>query len=273
LAKNAPTLPRDADHPKLPKREYDERLKPAQYRMREVALAFHQRGHRGVVVIEGSDTAGKGGAIRRLAAELDPRFFHVWPIGPPTPLEERQHYLQRFWARIPPEGQIAIFDRSWYGRVLVERVDELTAEKRWREAYDEINAFEASLVADGIRLAKFYLHVTRDEQQARLTERAKAPHKWWKISAADIRAHLAKDAYEVAAREMLARTSTELAPWHILAANDKRHARIAILDTVVAQFSAGVDTTPTPLPPEVQRLARDVLGVNGNASATSKGQV
>lgn len=262
----ASPLTGDERHPHVSKHDYDGRLKNAQYKMRDVAMAFHGQGLKGVIVVEGTDTAGKGGAIRRLTAELDPRFFHVWPIGPPSEAERQLHYLQRFWTRMPPAGQIAIFDRSWYGRVLVERVDGLTAEERWRAAYDEINAFESTLAAGGIRIAKFYMHVTKDEQQARLSERAHLPHKWWKISEADIRAHLAYDAYREAAVEMVTKTSTETAPWTVIAADDKRYARLTMLDTVYRQFSAGIDLAPIPMTPELQRLARDVLGVNGNGS-------
>lgn len=269
-AKSSP-LPSDDAHPKLDKADYERRLHDAQLRMRTVALACHTQDLRGVVVVEGGDTAGKGGAIRRLIAELDPRFFHVWPIGPPTPAERQQHYLQRFWTRLPPAGQIAIFDRSWYGRVLIERVDGLTPAERWRAAYDEINAFEQMLADDGIRLAKFYFHVTREEQQARLVERVRDRFKWWKISEADIRAHLAYDAYREAAEEMIRRTSTEAAPWHVIAADHKYHARLALLDAVADCFSAGIDTTPTPLTPDLRRLARDVLGTNGEAEPAEDG--
>ncbi len=254
-------LPRDDQHPALSKREYDGRLKIAQYRMRTVALAGHTHGLRGVVVIEGTDTAGKGGAIRRLTAELDPRFFHVWPIGTPNEIERTEHYQQRFWTRLPTEGQIAIFDRSWYGRVLVERVDGLIPEARWHAAYGEINALEAVLCADGFRLIKFYLHVSEEEQQARLIERAKQPHKRWKISASDIRAHLAYDAYRDAATDMVAKTSTDIAPWHVIPADDKRYTRLFILDHVAEHFSKGVELTPQPLDSSVKLLVRDVLGV------------
>jgi polyphosphate kinase 2 (PPK2 family) len=256
-----PSLPADNAHPTVSKRDYDKRLKVSELRMREVALACHQQGQRGVVVVEGGDTAGKGGAIRRLTGELDPRFFHVWPIGPPTPAEKQQHYLQRFWQRLPVAGQIAIFDRSWYGRVLVERVDSLTPEPRWRAAYTEINEFEAALVADGIRVVKFYLHVSAAEQQERLIERAQQPHKWWKISEADIRAHLAYDAYCAAASEMLAETSSDAAPWHVVAANNKHHARLQVLNTVSEIFAHNLDLKPTPMPDALRHMVRDVLGV------------
>lgn len=252
----------DAEHPKVPKREYDDRLTGAQYRMRDVALAFHNQGIKGIVVVEGTDTAGKGGAIRRLTAELDPRFFQVWPIGPPNDTERGQHYLQRFWSRMPMAGAIAIFDRSWYGRVMVERVEGLTPEVRWREAYQEINAFEAALAADGIRVAKFYLHVSKEEQRKRLIQRATEPRKWWKISEADIRSHLAYDAYREAADEMIAETSSDAAPWTVVLADDKRHTRLALLDTVAERFSSGIDLSPAPMSEQLQRLARDVLGID-----------
>lgn len=254
-------LPAKDGHPRLTKRDYDERLRAAQLRMRTVALALHSQGARGVVIVEGTDTAGKGGAIRRLTAELDPRWFDVWPIGPPTPTERKQHYMQRFWQRLPLDGEIAIFDRSWYGRVLVERVDGLIPEERWREAYAEIRRFEESLTADGLRVAKFYLHVTAKEQQDRLIERAKKPHKWWKISEADIRAHLAYDAYATAAEEMVEETSTKVAPWTVIAANDKRHARLVVLDEVAKRFGQDLELSPKPMSEELQRMVRDVLGV------------
>ena len=259
-------LPAKDDHPDITKNAYDKQLRAAQLHMRNVALAMHSQGGRGIIVVEGTDTAGKGGAIRRLTAELDPRQYRVWPIGPPTPTERKQHYMQRFWQRLPLAGEIAIFDRSWYGRVLVERVDGLITEERWREAYDEIRRFEEALTADGVRVAKFYLHVTAKEQQDRLIARAEQPHKWWKISEADIRAHLAYDAYAEAAEEMIAETSSEAAPWTVVAANDKRHARLTVLDESARRFSKDLDLSPTPMSDELQRLVRDVLGVNGNTA-------
>jgi polyphosphate kinase 2 (PPK2 family) len=256
-----PRLP-SAPHPNVREAEYEARLLPAQLRMRAISLAYHSAGLRGIVVVEGPDTAGKGGAIRRLTAELDPRHFQVWPIGPPTADELRQHYLHRFWQRLPVVGNIAVFDRSWYGRVLVERVERLVPEQRWRAAYAEINAFEALLVADGVRLAKFYLHVTPEEQRERLQARALDPNKWWKISEADLRAHLANSAYVEAAIDMLAATSTAAAPWHVIAANDKQHTRLAILDAVANAFAEGIDLAPRAIGPNLRHSIRDVLGVD-----------
>lgn len=256
----APSLPRDGDHPGVSREDYAKRLQPLQYRMRSLSLAYFQQHLNGIVVIEGSDTAGKGGAIRRMTAELDPRHYDVWPIGPPTPTELRHHYLWRFWQILPERGLIGIFDRSCYGRVLVERVDALTPEAGWRRAYDEIRAFERTLINGGTKLVKIYLHVSADEQKRRLAERVKEPHKRWKVSAADFRSHLQRDEYMTAAEDMFAETSTEAAPWHIIAGDNKRHARLKVIETVFDTFTRDIDLTPRPLDEETLRLAADVLG-------------
>lgn len=259
-AGGAPKLPPDDAHPRVKAKAYWKRLQELQYLMRSVSLAYHRQGLAGVVVVEGVDAAGKGGAIRRLAGELDPRHYKVWPIGPPSAEESRHHYLWRFWERLPERGLIGIFDRSWYGRVLVERVDNLTPEGRWRAAYDEINAFEAGLAADGARLVKVYLHVSAEEQRRRLAERVRDPYKRWKISADDFRACVAYARYAEAARDVFERTSTDAAPWHVIAANHKRHARLEMLDAVTRRLSEGVDLSPRPLDAETERLAHEVLG-------------
>lgn len=251
--------PADDEHPRLARKAYDKRLAEQQYRMRAIALAYHRHRLSGVVVIEGTDTAGKGGAIRRLTAELDPRHYHVWPIGVPSQEELRHHYLRRFWLRLPSRGLIGIFDRSWYGRVLVERVDRLATAAEWRRAYGEIRDFERSLLDGGTRLVKLYLHVSEAEQRRRLAERVKAPEKRWKVSAADFRSHLQREAYLTAAAEMVERTSTEAAPWHVVAGDDKRHARIAVLEAVTETLARDVDLTPAALDAETARLAREVL--------------
>ena len=258
-----PVLPPDTDHPALPGKAYEKALHPLQLLMRSISLSYYRQGLNAVVVMEGSDAAGKGGAIRRMTAELDPRHYDVWPIGPPTADELRHHYLWRFWQRLPERGLIGIFDRSWYGRVLVERVDALTTEARWQQAYDEINNFERLLVDDGTRLVKIYLHVSTGEQRRRLSERVKDPHKNWKVSAADFRNNLQRDSYEAATADMLERTSTGAAPWHVIAADDKRHARISVLETVTGALARDVDLTPRPLDDETLRLAHEVLGENG----------
>lgn len=255
-----PVLPADDNHPKLSRKAYEQRLLPLQYLMRSVALSYAERGHSGAVVIEGTDTAGKGGAIRRLTAELDPRHYDVWPIGPPTPEELRHHYLWRFWQRIPENGMLGVFDRSWYGRVLIERVDELTPESDWQRAYNEIREFEQSLIDNGTRLVKIYLHVTETEQRNRLAERVKTPHKRWKVSVADFESHIKRDAYLAAATDIFKKTTTDAAPWHVIAADNKRHARIVVLQTVTEALAKGVDLAPLPLSDETMRMAKKVLG-------------
>lgn len=255
-----PRLPADGTHPRVSREEYDIRLRTLQLRMRTVSLAYHQQRLNGIVAIEGSDAAGKGGAIRRMTAELDPRHYDVWPIGPPTEEESRHHYLWRFWQRHPARGEIGIFDRTWYGRVLVERVEALAPGPQWRRAYDEIRNFEQALIDDGTRLAKIYIHVSADEQRKRLRERVENKYKRWKLSAADFRSHLRLAEYDAAATEMFAKTSTDAAPWHVIAGDDKHYARLAVLETVTEAFARNVDLSPLPLDEDTARLAAEILG-------------
>jgi len=256
----APALPADDDHPSITVEEYEARLRPLQLKMRSISLAYRQQRLPAVIVIEGTDAAGKGGAIRRMTAELDPRHYDVWPIGAPTVEEARNHYLWRFWQRIPERGMLSIFDRSWYGRVLVERVDGLAPEERWRRAYKEINQFERSLVDDGCRLVKLYFQISAAEQKARLRERLDKPWKHWKLSSEDLRAFGQRAAYEQAATEMFSETHTKRAPWNVIAANTKKYARIKVLETVIAALEDGVDIVPPPLDARVQALGDEVLG-------------
>lgn len=252
--------PPEGSHPKVSRKSYEKRLQPLQYRMRSISLSYFSQNRHAVVVIEGTDTAGKGGAIRRLTAELDPRHYDVWPIGPPNAEEIRHHYLWRFWQRLPEHGLIGVFDRSWYGRVLVERVEGLAPKAKWRWAYKDIRAFEESLTREGMRIVKIYLHVTAEEQRRRLAERVEDPYKRWKVSAADFHSHLLRDRYLEAAGEMFEKTSSDFAPWHVIPADNKRYARLAVLDTVTQALGENVDLTPLPLDEETTRLAREVLG-------------
>jgi polyphosphate kinase 2 (PPK2 family) len=244
---------------RLDKATYHARKDALKGRLRGLQLAYWTQNRSAVVVFEGWDAAGKGGTIRRLAAQLDPRGFEVWSIGAPNRDELRQHYLQRFWTRLPEDSEIAAYDRSWYGRVLVERVEKLTAAADWRRAYDEINAFEALLADDGTRVVKLFLHVSLAEQKRRLQARLDEPLKRWKLSAEDFRNLELRDAYSEAIDDMLAHTSTERAPWHVIAAEDKRFGRIAALEAIAEALEAGVDLTPPPLDPEIRELARGLL--------------
>jgi len=191
-----------------------------------------EQGLSTIVVVEGWDAAGKGGAIRRLTRGLEVRDYQVVPIAAPTQEEQSYHYLWRFWSRLPRPGQMTIFDRSWYGRVLVERVEGLARPEEWERAYTEILDFESQLVGQGIVLLKFWLHIDADEQLDRFTAREKTPYKKYRIGADDYRNRARRADYVTAVNDMVARTSTRLAPWHLIPANDKRYARVAVLRTV-----------------------------------------
>lgn len=237
----------------LPSSEYETRLAELQKRFETIQQAYLFHGEKAVVVFEGWDAAGKGGAIRRISSVMDPRGFKVWPIGAPEPRDLKRHYMARFWERLPTKGEIAVFDRSWYGRVLVERVEELAREDEWQRAFDEINAFERLLVEDGTHIAKVFLYITAEEQLERFAKRLNDPLKRWKLSYEDFRNRERWDDYERAADEMLERTSTEHARWLVVPANSKKYARIAALTEVADRLSAGVDLAPRPLDPELER--------------------
>lgn len=240
------------------KATYEEKLDALQLRLLQIQQAYKRQGRRGIVVLEGWDTAGKGGLIRRMTVKLDPRQARVWPIGAPTAEEQGDHYLQRFWARLPDPGTLGVFDRSWYGRVLVERVEGFAEPAAWRRAYDEINAFERMLVDDGVRLVKLFLHIDREEQLERFRARLDVDYKRWKLTADDIRNHLRWDDYVVAADEMFARTSTREAPWHVIPANKKWYARVTGMQIIADALSAGVDLAPPPMDRQVAAAIEDL---------------
>lgn len=185
-----------------------------------------------VAVFEGNDAAGKGGAIRRVTSALDARIYNVIPIAAPSEEERAQPYMWRFWRRLPRRGRLAVFDRSWYGRVLVERVEGYCSEYDWTRAYNEINEFEAQLVEHDMVVVKFWLSITKEEQLARFKAREQTAFKQFKITDEDWRNREQWEAYEQAVCDMVDRTSTEIAPWTLVEANDKRYARIKILKTL-----------------------------------------
>ncbi len=244
----------------LGKRAYEERLAALQLRLRQIQQAYLAGGERGIVVFEGWDAAGKGGTIRRMSAVMDPRGFKVWPIAAPSDAEKAQHFLQRFWERLPPRGAVAVFDRSWYGRVLVERVEKLAARPEWSRAYRDINEFERMLADDGARLVKIFLHVSPEEQLRRFEQRLADPLKRWKLTYEDFRNRDLRPLYEAAVEEMVARTSTAAAPWHVIPAEDKRYARVEALGRIVDTLAEGVDLSPRPLDEEAKAMARAVFG-------------
>jgi polyphosphate kinase 2 (PPK2 family) len=216
--------------------EYEERLKELQQQVFARQVRSYLRGERTVVVFEGWDAAGKGGCIKRLTAEMDPRGYKVWPIAAPRDEDARNLWLWRFWRRLPEKGDLSIFDRSWYGRVLVERVEGYAKPHEWRRAFDEINAFERTLTADGVRLLKIFLQIDRKEQKRRFAEREDTAYKHYKIGPDDWRNRKKWPEYEAAIGEMLDRTHRPDAPWVLIAANSKRHARLEVLRTVIELF-------------------------------------
>jgi polyphosphate kinase 2 (PPK2 family) len=240
---------------KLKKDVYEKKLKALQLKLVQIQQAYLFTGESAILVFEGWDAAGKGGCIRRLSAVLDPRGFKVWPIAAPRSYYLERHYLARFWDKLPPRGGMACFDRSWYGRVLVERVEGYADRARWKAAYKEINDFERLLVDDGERVLKYFLHVTPGEQLARFEERLRDPLKRWKLSYEDFRNREKWDAYREATEEMFAKTEGAV-PWTIIPGNNKKHARIAALETITRVLAKGVDLTPPSLSEEVIEAAK-----------------
>lgn len=221
--------------------EYKEQLKHLQNRLSDLHYKLYRKKIPVVMVYEGWDAAGKGGNIKRITGALDPRGFDVHPIAAPEPYEKARHYLWRFWSRLPKTGHIAIFDRSWYGRVMVERLEGFCSTNDWRRAYNEINEFEKELSQWGAVIIKFWVQIDKDTQLERFTERENTPEKRWKITEEDWRNREKWEQYEVAVDEMLQKTSTAYAPWHILESVDKRYARIKALEIVVKELEAALD--------------------------------
>lgn len=240
-------------------KSYGKQLDALHEKLRLIQQAYMFTGDAAVIIFEGWDTAGKGGTIRRITSALDPRGFKVWPIASPREYYRERHYLTRFWERLPPTGAISIFDRSWYGRVMVERVEGFASEVQWRRAYREINDFEQALVDDGTRVLKFFLHITPDEQLRRFEQRLRDPLKRWKLQYEDFRNRKRWDDYEIAIEEMIAKTSTKQAPWHVVPANNKKYARIAIIKQICDQLSAGVDLSPRSLDDRTLAEARELF--------------
>lgn len=217
---------------RLPKDVYNKQLAQLQAKLHRYSRHLKKRQRGLILVFEGQDAAGKGGAIRRITGALDARHYRVIPIAAPTDEESSHHYLWRFWRHLPRLGRITIYDRSWYGRVLVERVEGLASRAEWRRAYKEINDFEEQLVEANIVLIKFWLHIDLKEQLRRFKERESNPYKMYKITPEDYRNREKAYEYEAAASEMIERTSTGYAPWVLVEANDKRFARVKVLKTI-----------------------------------------
>ncbi len=229
----------------LTEEEYKTRLKKLQKRLAELLSELYRLRIPVVIGFEGWDAGGKGGAIKRLTSNLDPRGYRVNPTAAPNDIEKVHHYLWRFWNSVPKAGHIAIFDRTWYGRVMVERIEGFCSEAEWRRAYQEINEMESHMANAGAVVLKFWLHIDKDEQERRFRERQANPAKQWKITDEDWRNREKWDQYEEAVNEMLIRTSTTYAPWIVVEGNDKRYARVKVLQTVVDALEKKVKEVKT----------------------------
>ena len=229
---------------KLDRSAYVRELTRRQIQLRELGYQVYLQKRPVVILFEGWDAAGKGGAIKRITEKLDPRGYVVYPISAPQGEDKTHHYLYRFWRRLPECGQIAIFDRSWYGRVMVERVEGFATKDAWKRAYAEINSFERELKDFGMIVAKFWIHISRDEQLKRFEERKESGYKSWKLTDEDWRNREKWDAYEDAVEEMLLKTSTRTAPWTLIEGNDKYWARTRVLARLVDLLSKELGYKP-----------------------------
>ena len=226
--------------PRLPREEYERRLAAGQLRLRALHFKAYARRVPVLAVFEGWDAAGKGGAIKRVTAALEPRGFTVSSFSAPRGEEKCHHYLWRFWRALPRAGHLGIFDRSYYGRVLVERVEGFCSEEEWRRAYREINEFEAHQASFGMVIRKFWLHISPEEQLRRFRDREQDPFRAHKLGPEDWRNRARWKDYAKAVDEMLERTSTPAAPWTVVEADDKLHARIKVLETLAGAMRDGL---------------------------------
>lgn len=254
---------RDYEEGKRYEGDYRQALKELQQRLARIQVAHIIHRSRSIIVLEGWDASGKGGIIRRMVAEWDPRYFEVWPISAPTEEECDRHFLWRFWQKLPGSQDINVFDRSWYGRVLVERVENLCSEAEWRRAYDEINEFEAQQIDSGTNIVKLFIHTTQQEQDERLAARLSTPWKRWKTGAEDYRNRARREDYLAAMDDMFRLTSTRWAPWQVVDGNNKKAARIAALTYVADRLEAAVPMDMPDADPDVVKLAKAAFGYQG----------
>ncbi len=225
----------------IEKKHYKKEVSRLQARLNRLHRVAREQGRSTILVFEGWDAAGKGGAIRRITPALDARDYGIVSIAAPSGEENAHHYMWRFWKHLPGAGRFLIFDRSWYGRVLVERVERFATQDEWLRAYDEINDFERQLVEHGSILVKYWLHISPEEQEARFRDREKTPYKSWKLTEEDWRNRDRWESYEQAVDDMVRLTGTSLAPWHLVEANDKRFARVRVLDILCDALDRALD--------------------------------
>ena len=244
------------------KEEYKDALVKQQEKLFHVQQSYFHQKKRALIVFEGWDASGKGGAIRRITEKLDPRGVSVFPVAKPAKEDQDKHFLYRFWQHIPSLGILKIFDRSHYGRVLVERVDKLVDEEVWQRGYEEINAFEKTLSDSGVRIIKLFMHISSREQRERFEERLHNPFKRWKLTEEDLHNRKMRNAYVEATHDMFKHTHTRCAPWHVINGEFKWQARVNVLDAVIDKLSEGVDISPPPLDERLIALASKQLDVD-----------
>lgn len=240
--------------------DYDEELVKLQKRLEDIQVAHFVHDKRSVILLEGWDAAGKGGIIKRMTALLDPRYYQVWSIGAPSEEEKDHHFLWRFWRRLPAGRNIGVFDRSWYGRVLVERVEGLCSKAEWKRAYEEINAFEAQQVESGTNILKIFVHITQKTQDKQLAQRLDDPSKRWKTGTEDYRNRARRAEYLDAMHDMFKRTDTAHAPWTVIDGNHRKAARIAALSAIADRLEQLVPMKMPRADPKVVALAKKAFG-------------
>jgi polyphosphate kinase 2 (PPK2 family) len=241
-------------------KEYEHDLPRLQDRTLHIQLNDIHTGGRAVIAVEGWDAAGKGGFISRMIENLEPRSVFVWRIGAPTQEEKAQHYLWRFWTRLPQAGNWAVFDRTWYGRVLVERVENFCSKQEWKRGYNEINEFERQLTDDGVRVVKLLFHTSEEQQKRRIIDRLGDPRKHYKVGLEDFRNLGRRKDYLEAYDDMLERTDTPHAPWHVIATDDKQRARVEAMKVVTKLLGRDVGNDLPPLDPKVIAAAKKMWG-------------
>lgn len=242
------------------KGDYEAELEALQLRLAKIQVAHILHNRRSVILLEGWDAAGKGGIIKRMTAEWDPRYYRVWSIAAPSEEERAHHFLWRFWTRLPAGRSIAIFDRSWYGRVLVERVEGFCSKPEWKRAYDEINAFERQQVDAGTNIVKLFVHITQETQDEQLAQRIDTPWKRWKTGTEDYRNRARRADYLDAMQDMFDKTDSKAAPWHVIDNNHRKAGRIAALKYVAKRLEKLVPMNFPDPDPEVVKLAAQAFG-------------
>lgn len=240
--------------------DFDRDLHRLQQRLERVQVAHIIHDRRSVIAFEGWDAAGKGGIIKRMTAQLDPRYYQVWPIAAPSEEEKDHHFLWRFWKRLPAGRNIGIFDRTWYGRVLVERVEGFCSHAEWKRAYDEINEFEAQQIDAGTNIIKIFLHITQEEQDRQFAQRLDTPWKRWKTGPEDYRNRSRRADYLEAMEDMFHHTDTRWAPWTVIDGNDRKAARIATLTAIADRLEKMVPMSMPDADPDVVEMARKAYG-------------